>query len=115
MIYHFHLSQGYKKRVHPLGDKSIPERGILSTRSPCRPNPIGVTAVKILSMKGNRIRFTGLDALNGTPILDIKPYEEHLIRIRELRRSEIRVSGRSISYTEWSREAFVLIEEIIVF
>ena len=60
-----------------MDDKSIPERGVLATRSPCRPNPIGVTVAEILSVQGNTIRVTGLDALNGTPILDIKPYEEH--------------------------------------
>jgi tRNA (Thr-GGU) A37 N-methylase len=60
-----------------MGDKSIPERGVLATRSPCRPNPIGITVAEILSLKGNLIRVTGLDALNGTQILDIKPYEEH--------------------------------------
>ncbi len=57
------------------GDSS--ERGVLAIRSPCRPNPIGITVAEILSIEGNRIKVTGLDALNGTPILDIKPYEEH--------------------------------------
>jgi tRNA-Thr(GGU) m(6)t(6)A37 methyltransferase TsaA len=74
VIYH---SPGYRERVHPMGDLSIPERGVLATRSPCRPNPIGITVAEILSLQGNRIRVTGLDALNGTLILDIKPYEEH--------------------------------------
>ena len=60
-----------------MGDYSIPERGVLATRSPCRPNPIGITVAEILTIEGNKIRVTGLDALNGTPILDIKPYEEH--------------------------------------
>ena len=77
VIFYFHRSQGYRERVHPMGDQSIPERGVLATRSPCRPNPIGITVAEILSVKGNVIRVTGLDALNGTPILDIKPYEEH--------------------------------------
>jgi tRNA-Thr(GGU) m(6)t(6)A37 methyltransferase TsaA len=77
VIYHLDRSQGYRERVHPMGDLSIPERGVLATRSPCRPNPIGITVAQILSVKGNIIRVTGLDALNGTPILDIKPYEEH--------------------------------------
>ena len=54
------------------GDSS--ERGVLAIRSPCRPNPIGITVAEILSIEGNRIKVTGLDALNGTPILDIKPY-----------------------------------------
>lgn len=77
VIYHIDRSPGYRERVHPMGDQSIPERGVLATRSPCRPNPIGITVVEILSIEGTRIRVTGLDALNGTPILDIKPYEEH--------------------------------------
>jgi tRNA-Thr(GGU) m(6)t(6)A37 methyltransferase TsaA len=77
VIFYFDRSEGYRERVHPMGDKSIPERGVLATRSPRRPNPIGVTVAEILSVQGNTIRVTGLDALNGTPILDIKPYEEH--------------------------------------
>jgi formylmethanofuran dehydrogenase subunit E len=77
VVYYFHRSQGYHEQVHPMGDQSIPKRGVLATRSPCRPNPIGITVAEILSVKGNVIRVTGLDALNGTPILDIKPYEVH--------------------------------------
>jgi tRNA-Thr(GGU) m(6)t(6)A37 methyltransferase TsaA len=77
VIYHIDRSPGYRERVHPMGELSIPERGVLATRSPCRPNPLGITVAEILSVQGNRIRVTGLDALNGTPILDIKPYEEH--------------------------------------
>ena len=77
VIYHIDRSPGYRERVHPMGDKSVPERGVLATRSPCRPNPIGITVAEILMIEGNKIRVTGLDALNGTPVLDIKPYEEH--------------------------------------
>jgi tRNA-Thr(GGU) m(6)t(6)A37 methyltransferase TsaA len=77
VVYHIDRSPGYHERVHPMGEQSIPERGVLATRSPCRPNPIGITVAEILSIEGNKIKVTGLDALNGTPILDIKPYEEH--------------------------------------
>jgi formylmethanofuran dehydrogenase subunit E len=77
VIFYFHRSKGYQERVHPMGDQSIPMRGVLATRSPLRPNPIGTTVAEILSVKGNIIRVKGLDALNGTPILDIKPYEVH--------------------------------------
>jgi tRNA-Thr(GGU) m(6)t(6)A37 methyltransferase TsaA len=77
VIYHIHRSPGYRERVHPMGDQSASERGVLATRSPCRPNPIGITVAEILTIEGNKIRVTGLDALNGTPIHDIKPYEEH--------------------------------------
>jgi tRNA-Thr(GGU) m(6)t(6)A37 methyltransferase TsaA len=77
VIYHLDRSPGYKDKVHPMGDLSIPKRGVLATRSPCRPNPLGITVVEILDVCGTRIKVTGLDALHGTPILDIKPYEEH--------------------------------------
>lgn len=75
VIYHIHRSPGYKAKVHPRGDRSIPERGVFLTRSPCRPNPIGMTLVEVLEVNGNRIKVRGLDALDKTPILDIKPYE----------------------------------------
>ncbi len=77
VIYHLDRSPGYRDKVHPMGDLSLPKRGVLATRSPCRPNPLGITVVEILEICGTRIKVTGLDALHGTPILDIKPYEEH--------------------------------------
>ena len=77
VIYYFDRSPGYVEKVHPMGDLSIPMRGVLATRSPSRPNPIALTLVKMISVKGSDVEVTGLDALNGTPILDIKPYEEH--------------------------------------
>jgi len=77
VIYHLDRSPGYRDKVHPMGDLSLPKRGVLATRSPCRPNPLGITVVEVLEVTGNKILVTGLDALHGTPILDIKPYEEH--------------------------------------
>lgn len=77
VIYHLHRSQGYREKVHPMGDISIPLRGVLATRSPCRPNPMAVTLVEILNVSENVVLVSGLDALHGTPVLDIKPYEEH--------------------------------------
>ena len=50
------------------------ERGIFATRAPARPNPIGITAVRMLGVEGNRLRVAGVDMLDGTPLLDIKPY-----------------------------------------
>lgn len=96
VIYHLDRTPGYKERVHPMGDPSLPERGVLATRSPCRPNPLGATVVEILEIKGSRIEVTGLDALNGTPILDIKPYEEHFdspLGLERERDPEYRPSG----------------------
>jgi tRNA-Thr(GGU) m(6)t(6)A37 methyltransferase TsaA len=60
-------------QVHPRGDVSRAQQGVFSTRSPHRPNPIGLHPVTIASIEGQRVRVRNLEALNGTPILDVKP------------------------------------------
>lgn len=60
-------------RVHPRGDCSNPERGVFSTRSPDRPNPIGLHRVRVLEVDGLRLRVADLEALDGTPVVDVKP------------------------------------------
>jgi tRNA-Thr(GGU) m(6)t(6)A37 methyltransferase TsaA len=60
-------------RVHPRGDPANPEQGVFNTRSPDRPNPIGLHRVEVVSINGNRLRVRNLEALDGTPILDVKP------------------------------------------
>lgn len=59
--------------VHPRGDASRPPEGVFSTRSPHRPNPIGVHRAEITAVDGRRLRVRHLEALHGTPILDVKP------------------------------------------
>ena len=59
--------------VHPRGDTSRPPEGVFSTRSPHRPNPIGIHRVEITEVDGHRLRVPHLEALHGTPILDVKP------------------------------------------
>jgi tRNA-Thr(GGU) m(6)t(6)A37 methyltransferase TsaA len=59
--------------VHPRGDQARPKQGVFSTRSPDRPNPIGLHRVTILSIEATRILVKDLEALNGTPIVDVKP------------------------------------------
>ena len=61
-------------RVHPIGNKDFPIVGVFATRSPVRPNTILVTAVRLLERNENVLTVTGLDALDGSPVLDIKPY-----------------------------------------
>jgi tRNA-Thr(GGU) m(6)t(6)A37 methyltransferase TsaA len=61
-------------RIHPRGDPSLPEQGVLATRSQRRPNAIGVSVVPLLRRRHNILRVAGLDAIDGTPVLDIKPY-----------------------------------------
>jgi tRNA-Thr(GGU) m(6)t(6)A37 methyltransferase TsaA len=60
-------------RVHPRDDMTRPEQGVFSTRSADRPNPIGLHRVTVLSIDGPRMRVSGLEALDGTPVVDVKP------------------------------------------
>ena len=62
-------------KVHPRGRSDMPLLGVFATRSPDRPNPIGLTLVELLKIEKNILTVRGLDALNGTPILDIKPFD----------------------------------------
>lgn len=59
--------------VHPRGDLARPPQGVFATRSPDRPNPIGLHRVAVAEIDGNRLRVHGLEALDGTPVLDLKP------------------------------------------
>ena len=60
-------------RVHPRGDLSRPQQGVFSTRSPDRPNPIGLHRVRVLAVDGLRVHVSDLEAVDGTPIVDVKP------------------------------------------
>jgi tRNA-Thr(GGU) m(6)t(6)A37 methyltransferase TsaA len=72
----------------PRGRADMPETGIFAQRAKHRPNPIGVTAVRIAGRDGNVVRVRGLDAIDGTPVLDIKPYVPAFDR-----RDDVRVPG----------------------
>lgn len=72
LIYHLHQCQNIKLKVIPFMD--VVERGVFATRSPARPNHIGMSIVKLCNIQGNIITVEGIDILNGTPLLDIKPY-----------------------------------------
>ncbi len=75
VLFWFHLSESPSSlRVHPRRDTTNPLKGIFATCSPVRPNPIGMTVVRLLERRGNELRVQGLDAIDGTPVLDIKPY-----------------------------------------
>jgi len=66
--------RGSKHRLHPRDDPANPLQGVLATRSQIRFNPVLVTPVRLLGVKGNVLRVRGLDAIDGTPVLDVKPY-----------------------------------------
>jgi tRNA-Thr(GGU) m(6)t(6)A37 methyltransferase TsaA len=59
--------------VHPRGDPANPLTGVFSTRSPARPNPVGLHRVRVVAVDGLRVRVAGLEAIDGTPIIDVKP------------------------------------------
>jgi len=72
LIYRFHQAARTELRVTPFMDST--PRGVFATRSPLRPSHIGLSIVELLSVEGNRLRVRGVDILDGTPLLDIKPY-----------------------------------------
>ncbi|MFC2088367.1 tRNA (N6-threonylcarbamoyladenosine(37)-N6)-methyltransferase TrmO [Calditrichota bacterium] len=72
LLYHLHLSKSYKLKVIPFLDNQ--ERGVFSTRAPKRPNPIGLSVVKLINIKINILEIENVDIVDGTPLLDIKPY-----------------------------------------
>lgn len=72
LLYVFHRSSGYTLQVKPFLDDQM--RGLFATRYPCRPNPIGLSVVRLLARHANELEIEGVDVLDGTPLLDIKPY-----------------------------------------
>jgi tRNA-Thr(GGU) m(6)t(6)A37 methyltransferase TsaA len=78
VIYWFHGNDTPEKRrtlkVHPRGNPANPLTGVFATRSPARPNLVGLDACRLVRREGNRLEVTGLDAWDGSPVLDIKPY-----------------------------------------
>ncbi len=86
IVTYLHQAQ-YEQDIHlqrrPRGQEDMPKVGIFSQRAKDRPNPIGITAVKILNVHNNYLEVQGLDAIDGTPVLDIKPYYPHYDRIEK--------------------------------
>ena len=72
LIYHFHLSTGYLLKVEPYMDEE--SRGVFATRAPNRPNPIGISIVCLVKVDGNMLYIKDVDIVDGTPLLDVKPY-----------------------------------------
>jgi tRNA-Thr(GGU) m(6)t(6)A37 methyltransferase TsaA len=83
LLYHFHLSKAFKLRVVPFLDDQ--QRGLFSTRAPNRPNPIGLSVVRLNRIESNRIDIENVDVLDGTPLLDIKPYVAEMAGVRDYR------------------------------
>jgi tRNA-Thr(GGU) m(6)t(6)A37 methyltransferase TsaA len=73
LITWFHKGHRDILKVHPRGDKNMPLRGVFATRSPDRPNPLGLHRVTVLEIAGNRLKVGPIEAIDGTPVVDIKP------------------------------------------
>ena len=72
LVYHFHLSKRYSLEVEPFMDEET--HGVFAMRGPARPNPIGISSVRLVEVKGCTLHIEDLDIVDGTPLLDIKPY-----------------------------------------
>lgn len=75
LLYHLHRVRGYDLTVRPFLDNA--DHGIFATRSPKRPNPIGLSVLELEEVSGLTVRLRNVDVLDGTPVLDIKPYVPH--------------------------------------
>ena len=72
VLYHLHKSKPYQLKIVPFLDTEL--RGVFATRAPSRPNPIGISVVRLLDIVDNVLFIEGVDIVDGTPVLDIKPY-----------------------------------------
>lgn len=83
LICHLHKASAFKLKVVPCLDTEL--RGLFATRAPSRPNPIGLSVVRLLGIDGSTLRIEGVDLLDGTPVLDIKPFVKEFDDLTEIR------------------------------
>ena len=83
LIFHLHLSKTFNLKVIPFLDDQL--RGVFSTRAPKRPNPIGLSVVKLMNINYNILKIENVDIVDGTPLLDIKPYVNEMNAISDYR------------------------------
>ncbi len=81
LIYHFHKNKKYNLTPIPFNDKTHTPRGVFSTRTPVHPNHLGLSIVELIEVNDNVVKFRGVDILDGTPIIDIKPYIENFDKV----------------------------------
>ena len=104
LIYHFHKVQNYNLTVTPFLDKQ--PRGLFATRAPKRPNPIGLSIVQLISIENNVLNLLNVDILDGTPVLDIKPYVPAFDHQEDVRVGWLRDKDNEVK-TKRSDERFV--------
>jgi tRNA-Thr(GGU) m(6)t(6)A37 methyltransferase TsaA len=92
LLYRFHRSRGFELRVVPFMDTEA--RGVFATRAPRRPNPIGMSVVRLEKLEGRVLHVEGVDVLDGTPLLDIKPYVPEFDSQQDARTGWLSDAGR---------------------
>jgi len=98
LIYYFHKIETPKLSVVPFNDKTNTPRGVFATRTPMHPNSIGLSVVELVSVKDNIVTIKGIDVLDGTPLLDIKPYIENFDQVcGEVRSGWMKSSSDEVS------------------
>jgi tRNA-Thr(GGU) m(6)t(6)A37 methyltransferase TsaA len=95
LLYHFHRSEGHRLRVVPFMDTV--ERGVFATRAPRRPNALGLSVVRLVGIEDGVLRIENVDVLDGTPLLDIKPYVPQFDGAENVKTGWIGASGRDVS------------------
>jgi tRNA-Thr(GGU) m(6)t(6)A37 methyltransferase TsaA len=95
LLYSFHKAKRTELLITPFLDKQT--RGVFATRSPLRPNHIGISIVKLKRVEGRKIIVEGIDILDGTPLLDIKPYVEKFDAVKESNSGWLQASDKEIS------------------
>lgn len=103
LLYGFHKAPPARLRVRPFKDHV--DHGLFATRAPCRPNPIGLSAVRLLNIEGGILRIADVDILDGAPLVDIKPYVPEFDRYDVERQGWIAQAGkRTTADDRFSRE-----------
>jgi len=97
LIYHLHLSEGYSLKVKPFLDDT--RRGLFATRAPRRPNPLGISVVPLIKIEGATLHVSNVDIVDGTPLLDIKPYIPEFDRETEIKVGWLTGKSRRIKDT----------------
>lgn len=95
LLYQFHRSRGFDLRVVPFMDST--PKGLFSTRAPRRPNPIGISVVRLDGIEGGVMRIRNVDVLDGTPLLDIKPYVPEFDARGKVRTGWLEKARKSVS------------------
>ena len=95
LLYHFHRSHGFKLQVVPFMDSEL--RGLFATRAPKRPNPIGISVVPLDKIENGVLHIQNVDILDGTPLLDIKPYVPEFDSFRDIRTGWLGQASKTVS------------------